>query len=62
MMSIHTDHPITERDPGFFEALREMEQDTELEDPIPHSSQRQSGECSGSWELSVVTHPPAGVR
>ena len=34
-MTAPTDRPLTERDPGFFEALREMEQDTELEDPIP---------------------------
>ncbi len=34
-MSAPTDRPITEGDPAFFAALREMEQDPGFEDPIP---------------------------
>lgn len=34
-MTAPTDRPLTERDPGFFEALRELEQDSGIEDPIP---------------------------
>ena len=59
MMSIHTDHPITERDPEFMAMHREIEEDVEAPPPI-----RQHINTLLDYDLLVQRYldriPPAG--